>query len=160
MLVLTQGRLPIGSAKPTPLNPDALNDYQNLGVKMAGPAANLLFGLLAFGSLLLLAPIIEHKAMTYNLLYGLIFVNALLVLLNLLPLPGGDGAELVRFVLPQPLKNWWDLACRYGLGFVIMIALMAGLYFQYIDIQPFYELFDHLQYAVQDAFLWVRIRSL
>ncbi len=156
LLAMTRGQWIIGGAKPTPVNEARLSSVQSLLVTMAGPASNVLFGGVAFALLLVLAPYVAFGSLPYLLLTTTIYINALLVLFNMLPIPGLDGAELVRFVLPQPLKRAWEAMGRYGFGMVIMIALMVAIWYHYLDISAFINLLDAVNTFVQDTFLSIK----
>lgn len=117
-----------GWAKPVPIT------YQNLRrpkldmawVAAAGPLSNLLMAILwalvaRLG--LLLSGVSAELGMflIYSGVAGM-FVNTLLMVLNLLPLPPLDGGRVVSALLPGPLSWRYDKLEAYGL--MILVALL------------------------------------
>jgi Zn-dependent protease len=117
--------LMFGWAKPVPIT------WQNLGnpkrdmvlVAAAGPLANLL---MAF----LWAIIIRLGIMLGDIGIALIFmgtvgifINTLLMALNLLPLPPLDGGRVLAGLLPGPLA--WKFSRIEPYGFLILIGLLV-----------------------------------
>jgi Zn-dependent protease len=125
LLMLMQTGFIFGWAKPVPIT------WQNLGrpkrdmalVAAAGPAANLGMGiawaLLIRGGLLL-------GEVGYALIYmGVagIFINTILMILNLLPLPPLDGGRVMTGLLPGPWA--YKLSRVEPYGFLILIVLLV-----------------------------------
>ncbi|MGD2055641.1 MAG: site-2 protease family protein [Gammaproteobacteria bacterium] len=125
LLMLMQTGFIFGWAKPVPIT------WQNLGhpkrdmalVAAAGPAANLAMGiawaLLIRGGLLL-------GEVGYALIYmGVagIFINTILMILNLLPLPPLDGGRVMTGLLPGPWA--YKLSRVEPYGFLILIVLLV-----------------------------------
>lgn len=115
-----------GWAKPVPVDFGRMRKPKQdmLWVAAAGPAANLLMAL-GWAALLKLALAIPDNAYSLPLAEMAragINVNAVLMLLNLLPLPPLDGGRIVVSLLP------WQLAVRFAqverFGFVILLALL------------------------------------
>lgn len=133
-LLLLTGR-PIGWAKPVPITWENLRHPKRdmAIVAFAGPLANLLmvFGwaLIAKMAMVLSAEwpwvAVPLKAMGD---VG-IFINAVLMVLNLLPIPPLDGGRIAVGLLPGPLA--WQLSRVEPFGFFILIAL---LYLQILDV--------------------------
>ena len=124
-LMLMLSGLMFGWAKPVPIT------WQNLGnpkrdmvlVAAAGPLANLL---MAF----LWAIIIRLGIMLGDIGIALIFmgtvgifINTLLMALNLLPLPPLDGGRVLAGLLPGPLA--WKFSRIEPYGFLILIGLLV-----------------------------------
>ena len=102
LLVLTHSPFLIGYAKPVPYNPYNLRGfYGEALVAFAGPATNialaLLFGLTIrfFGALFTPALIGAFAVVVY--------INILLALFNLMPLPPLDGSKVLSALLPPRL---------------------------------------------------------
>lgn len=127
LLLMFSGFL-FGWAKPVPIT------YQNLRrpkldmawVAVAGPLSNLLMGI--FWALVArtgnaLGGVSEDMALflVYAGVAGM-FVNTLLMVLNLLPLPPLDGGRVVSALLPGRLAWRYDKLEPYGL--IILIALL------------------------------------
>ncbi|MBI2005056.1 site-2 protease family protein [Patescibacteria group bacterium] len=102
LLALTHSPFLIGYAKPVPYNPYNLRGfYGEALVAFAGPATNialaLLFGLTIrfFGALLSPALVSAFAVVVY--------INILLALFNLVPLPPLDGSKVLSAILPTRL---------------------------------------------------------
>ena len=124
-LMLMLSGLMFGWAKPVPIT------WQNLGnpkrdmvlVALAGPLANLLMAVLwalviRLGIMLgdIGVPLIFMGAVG-------IFINTLLMALNLLPLPPLDGGRVMTGLLPGPLA--WKFSRIEPYGFLILIGLLV-----------------------------------
>lgn len=106
-----------GWAKPVPIAALLLKPRDMVLIALAGPAANLAMAL-AWGCLLALDPPPSTALMA---LVG-VKVNLLLALLNLLPIPPLDGAQVVAWAFPRARIE------RFApLGFaVVVLAVAAG----------------------------------
>jgi Zn-dependent protease len=129
MLLLPGGFL-FGWAKPVPINFGALRNPKRdmLFVAAAGPAANLL--MIIIWAILAKISILMGDA-SYALPLRLmssagIFVNAILMVFNLLPLPPLDGGRVAVSLLPSPYANMLARIEPYGL-IVIALLLFSGV---------------------------------
>lgn len=123
--VLGGGFILFGWAKPVPVNFGALRKPKNdmLWVAAAGPAANLLMAI--FWALVIKLGLALGDNYTQPLaLMGAagIFINAVLMALNLLPLPPLDGGRIAVSLLPPRLAYQFEKIEPYG--FYILLALM------------------------------------
>lgn len=95
LYLATQGRFIIGWAKPVPYNPENLKDprWGAALIAAAGPISNLLiafvFGLLWRGGFHL------------TLMLNIIFINLLLSIFNIVPIPPLDGSKILYALLPR-----------------------------------------------------------
>ena len=111
-----------GWAKPVPINFRALRSQKSgmIWVAIAGPGANFL---MAIGWLIL--AIISLKLELF-ILYSMarvgIFLNILLAVFNLLPIPPLDGSRVISALLPGPLAYKYGQFEQYG--FLILLGLM------------------------------------
>ena len=120
----------IGWAKPVPYNPHNFKiKNQDLGaaiVGAAGPAANitvaLIFGFLlriitgwhsAFGAAAL--PLAEIMSV-------IVFVNLILAVFNLVPIPPLDGSKVLFYFLPRSLLNLKFFLEHYG--FIVLLLFV------------------------------------
>lgn len=135
ILLLSGFGIIFGGAKPVPVNIHQLRhprrDWALVGA--AGPVSNLLIGLLLCG---LLAVLIEFAGFTRvsigtKVLSIGIFVNVLLAVFNLIPIPPLDGSRVVQYFLaPRGLEAYRRIE-QFGL------LIILGLFFL---VPPFQDL--------------------
>jgi Zn-dependent protease len=124
MLFMGTGIL-FGWAKPVPVNFSALRNPKKdmLWVALAGPAANL-FMALFWGAMYKVAFMFPGSYFAEPLLgmadFG-VTINAVLMVLNLLPLPPLDGGRIAISLLPH--RQAYQLAKVEPYGIVILILL-------------------------------------
>lgn len=125
MLLLLQAGFIFGYAKPVPINWKNLRQPKRdmALVAVAGPIANLL---MAVGWALLLRLGVSlgdnGLALVYMGVAG-ITINAILMILNLLPLPPLDGGRVLTGLLPGPMAYKFSRIEPYG--FFILIGLLV-----------------------------------
>lgn len=129
ILVLTGASFFIGWAKPVPYNPYNLRN-QRWGEAMvagAGPLVNI-FLALVFGVILRFADSFNLSQMTFQLLAAVVYINILLALFNLIPIPPLDGSKLLKSVLPWraaiAYQKFEGAMLRYGFVAVILFLLI------------------------------------
>lgn len=114
-----------GWAKPVPITWSRLRNPKRdiLWVALAGPASNLLMGILWVLALRLVVTLGAdiHDFWGKMAIAG-VQVNLVLMALNLVPLPPLDGGRIVYSLLPQPYANHYARIEPYGM--VILIVLM------------------------------------
>ncbi len=115
-----------GAAKPVPVNFAALRNPKRdmIWVAAAGPLANLAMMVLwaILGRIVISMPAsgpVEFMALVAQ---AGIFVNALLMVFNLFPLPPLDGGRILTGLLPGPLAYKFSRIEPYGM--LILIALL------------------------------------
>lgn len=129
LLILLKAGFLFGWAKPVPVTWENLRRPKRdmVLVACAGPAANFLMALL-WGLIAKIGFAIDQAfpwSGTPMQLMGImgIFVNALLMVFNLLPLPPLDGGRVAVGLLPG---RWgWGLSRVEPFGFFILIGLMV-----------------------------------
>jgi len=125
LLTLFVGGILFGWAKPVPVNFSALRHPKQdmLWVALAGPASNLAMALL-WGALMKLALINPNNYFAQPLM-GMaqigVTINAVLMVLNLLPLPPLDGGRIAMSLLPH--RQAYKLAKVEPYGMVILILM-------------------------------------
>jgi Zn-dependent protease len=150
----------LGWAKPTPVDPRNFRNpvLDDILTSVAGPVSNFI---VATGALLLLGAISissasGHAAITdllvggniggsnsalafaATLLFELMFINIVLAVFNLIPVPPLDGSHVVRHFLSEPVRNLYD---RIGIfGLLALVYLGGGLLSSLI--RPFVRFYD------------------
>jgi Zn-dependent protease len=125
MLLLLQTGFIFGYAKPVPINWKKLRQPKRdmALVAVAGPVANLLMAV-GWALLLRLGLLLGDNgdALVYMGVAG-ITINAILMVLNLLPLPPLDGGRVLTGLLPGPWAYRFSRIEPYG--FFILIGLLV-----------------------------------
>jgi len=123
------GRGVIGYARPTPVDPRNFKNprLDGLLVALAGPISNLLLGL-AFA--LIAIPVVRQLGPEHalsRLLLIAVSINALLTIVNLLPVPPFDGSAMVDAIVRGSAARAWAMLRPYGILFVLAIWFIPGL---------------------------------
>ncbi|MDO8589782.1 MAG: site-2 protease family protein [bacterium] len=118
-----------GWAKPVPYNPYNLRPgrWSEAAVAAAGPVSNLLLALI-FG-LLLRVGISDDPAFV-KITAMIVFINILLAIFNLVPIPPLDGSKLLFAVFPNKLFQIRGFFERYGL---VLILFFIFFLWQFIS---------------------------
>ncbi len=171
LISLVYGGFLVGWAKPTPVTARNFKNYKrdDILVTLAGPASNLLSATIA----LILLIIIKHvspagetsiaTAMAIAMhipgvateglpalfpialfLYLVIFINLLLFVFNLIPLPPLDGSHILRHFLPYKVAQLYD---RMGMFALLILFLLGGRFISAL-FYPIYGFFNHLLFTV------------
>lgn len=107
LLVLMKSPFLIGYAKPVPYNPYNLRGRFGEGlVAFAGPGTNILLALI-FGLLVRFAAPQLGPDMTAAFIM-ISYINLLLALFNLIPVPPLDGSKVLASILPGKLGRVYD----------------------------------------------------
>jgi len=123
MLLATGGQGPIfGWAKPVPINPYNFRDqkYGSAKVAAAGPAANFAVALF-FGLALRFFPAISAVSGLHLMFSYVVYINLLLGIFNLLPIPPLDGSHILFTFLPQGLENLKIILRQFGLFILLFV---------------------------------------
>lgn len=127
-ILLVMGGFIFGWAKPVPVS------FQNLRkpkadmawVALAGPMANLVMAVIwalvaKIGLFVAQSGSAIGEPMMFMGVAG-VLINAMLMMLNLLPLPPLDGGRVLVSVLPGPIS--WRVSRLEPYGFIILLALL------------------------------------
>jgi Zn-dependent protease len=139
----------IGWAKPVPVNPMHLKDpsRDHIYISLAGPASNLIVCACALIALLFMKwfvigakVMIEEMAIRMQvtgsdsilapivvILFWLMFINLLLAIFNLLPIPPLDGHWIVAGLLPPGLSESFQRIGAYGI-FILYGLMFLGIF--------------------------------
>jgi Zn-dependent protease len=172
LISLVYGGMLIGWAKPTPVTARNFKNYKrdDILVTLAGPASNLLSATIALILLILIKHLIPGgitaiaTAMalasripgisTENLpslfpvallLYYVIFINLLLFIFNLIPIPPLDGSHVLRHFLPYKALQVYD---RIGMIGLFLIFLVGGSFIFRVFFYPLLGGFNHVLFTL------------
>jgi Zn-dependent protease len=115
-----------GWGKPTPVVPSKLRGgvLGPVAVAFAGPASNLL--IVAFCALLNALPAFQDGYLRIIVL-ALAFVNALLFVFNLIPIPPLDGAKVIFPFLPRSMSGFVAFMNQHGPSILLVLVLLTFL---------------------------------
>ncbi len=128
-LVLMKSPFLIGWAKPVPINPYNFKDqkYGSAKVALAGPGSNLAVALF-FGLALRFFPEIAATPGLALILSYIVFINILLAVFNLLPIPPLDGSHILFTFLPPGFENLKIFLSQFGIFILIFFVFFLFRY--------------------------------
>lgn len=128
-----------GGAKPVPVDPFNLRDGRKdmALVSLAGPLTNLTLALIGALFINLLFPgyslqeyfytlqngVLEPLGIFSYILFSIVYLNLLLAIFNLLPIPPLDGSKIFSLLLPEKEANAYLSLGTYGM-FILFFLLM------------------------------------
>ncbi len=133
LLIISKAGFVIGWARPVPYNPNNLRNGRkgNIMVSAAGILANLIIAIL-FGLLIRYAtffgiPVYNSDPLLINPFYKIsiiiVFVNLVLALFNVIPIPPLDGSKILFSFLPFRLRYVENFLERWGM-FVLLFFII------------------------------------
>lgn len=136
MLIVFKSPVVFGYAKPVPVNFRNLRDYRrdSVLVSLAGVSANLLLALvcgltarvLLEMRFLWVSPMLRGFVLDFFLILAFsVFINAILAIFNLIPIPPLDGSRVVSMVLPARYASAFAQIERYGM-LILFFLLFTG----------------------------------
>ena len=137
-----------GWAKPVPYNPYNLRPgrWPEAAVALAGPASNFI---LAIGfAILVRVGVVQNWSPAFIHITALIvFVNLLLGIFNLMPIPPLDGSRLLFALFPDKVYRYRNFFERYGLILVIFF-----IFFVWQLVSPLVDIAFHALTGASVAF--------
>jgi Zn-dependent protease len=123
MMLLIAG---FGWGRPTPVMPSKLRGgvFGPVTVAFAGPASNLL--IVALCAVLYALPTFDEGYVVI-IVGAVAFVNALLFVFNLIPIPPLDGAKVIFPFLPRSMGGFVDFMNQNGPTILLVLVLLTFL---------------------------------
>jgi Zn-dependent protease len=117
-----------GGAKPVPINSYNFRDRRKgmMISGVAGPLTNLAIVLLFAGvhRLLLLGEAYVSDLFLF-IAFKVGYLNLILVIFNMLPVPPLDGSRVVSYLLPRHAREAYDSLERFGILMVFIIVILS-----------------------------------
>ena len=137
VLLLSSSGFIFGWAKPVPINFNALRNGKNgmIWVALAGPGANIVMAVCWL--FVMIIAINMNIAVLIEMGRIGIFVNCVLAVFNLLPIPPLDGSRVISALLPNRLAYQYNQLEQYGLYILLGLMFLGG--FNYL-VKPWVEL--------------------
>ncbi|PCJ33780.1 MAG: site-2 protease family protein [Alphaproteobacteria bacterium] len=159
LMLLMSGGFLFGYAKPVPINFNNLNNPRRdmVLVALAGPAANIILVICA--ALLLhvvgFLPNVAGVWLVENIKYA-IFINALLAVFNMLPIPPLDGGRVAVGLLPDIIARPLSRVEPYGMFIIIGLFLLPMLGRQIgLDLNILWAVLMPVIDLVQQLAVWI-----
>ncbi len=137
LYIISSGNFVFGWAKPVPYNPYNLKwpKWGPAVVGAAGPLSNLAVAVV-FG--IILHFVFTGTTTAFSLILSfIVYINILLAVFNLIPIPPLDGSKILFALLPPGAESFQQILERYG--FIILIFF---IFFGFSLISPLiYSLF-------------------
>lgn len=150
LLLVSRGSWIFGYAKPVPVNPFYLRKPRRdmLLVSLSGPLTNLVLGFL-FGLLGLLVRLVSVGSLVgfLEFFYYAAYINVILGIFNLIPIPPLDGSHIVEYFLSPSASEHYQAIAPYGFILILaFLALFGGVFFRVLN--PIFGAIYHLIYGV------------
>lgn len=142
LLIISSSPFVFGWAKPVPVRFGRLRNPKRdmVWVAAAGPAVNLFLALLSARLMYLIPELPDQTGeWAFDTLKNSLFLNVILFVFNLIPVPPLDGGRIAVGLLPMPLAQRLAKLEKYGMFLIIGILMILPLLGSLIGvpIQPF-----------------------
>jgi len=138
--LLATGRVFIAWAKPVPVNPLNFSNFKrdDILVSVVGPLSNIfmtLFCAILFIILQNLTPLIlsvnyevlsDVWSFLAKMFLGGVYLNIVLAVFNMLPIPPLDGSHLVASILPNQIGDQYRNIGFFGIFIIILLMRVEG----------------------------------
>ncbi len=138
LIAMTSGGM-FGWAKPVPVDGRYFRNHRwgHFFVSGAGPAANLLLGFFCIIGLRIYETHFSASVAPGHFFYPLVdlvgamaYINAILAIFNLIPLPPLDGGTVFGALLPRRMgERYEEFVAPYGMWILFALMLTGGLSF-------------------------------
>lgn len=147
LYILSNGTFAFGGAKPVPINPyNFRNPDRGMMISsLAGPFSNLILAFIGFalfiGSVTFLKPIAGSLIIIF---WPLVYINVMLAIFNLIPIPPLDGSRILRYFLPWDMKQGLDNIEPFGFIIIMVMLSVGGFGFLNIILNKLQFLLIHI----------------
>ncbi len=143
LLILSRGTFAIGYAKPVPINPNHFKNPKKdiKWVGLSGPLANIFLALV-------LIILIKINFPFRNILILGAFLNLILAIFNLVPIPPLDGSRIVTSFLPKNITRAYLSIEPYGFFIVIFLVFIGFFHWFILPIVNFVFSFFNISIAL------------
>jgi Zn-dependent protease len=127
LLIISNAGFIVGWAKPVPYNPYNLN-HRRLGefcVSIAGVVVNFIIALF-FSLVIRFGPEMGLSQSALDLSAYIVWINLVLMIFNLMPIPPLDGSKILLSVLPYRYEHIARSFERYGIFALIIFIIFFG----------------------------------
>jgi len=140
MAKLTGGGIIFGWAKPVPINPYNFRDqrYGSAKVALAGPGSNLALALV-FGLTMRFFPAVSTIPGLDLMFSYIVYINILLAVFNLLPVPPLDGSHILFTFLPPGMENLKIFLSQFGI-FILLFIIFFFFHWLFLIINWIFSL--------------------
>jgi Zn-dependent protease len=154
IMFLTAGTPLFGWAKPTPYNPANFRRDRSMAaghmlVAGAGPLSNLVLALLFTGALFIAfraGLVHSNQDPAMKLLGAGVYINVLLAIFNLVPLPPLDGSKVAAWGLPRNLADAYVRVVEpYG-SWILLLLFASGILWSVLA--PFIHVITAILYSM------------
>jgi len=131
LLALSGGTV-FGWAKPVPVVPGNFRrpEAHMAITALAGPASNIALAIIA-GRVVF--PVVDGNLTMARVTLGVVVLNSVLAVFNLLPIPPLDGSRLLPLILPPEGKRLYSRVEPYGFIILIVLLLAVDGFFRFLS---------------------------
>lgn len=118
-----------GWGKPVPVNPYNLKwkRWGNALVSLAGPLSNFISVVIFSGLVFVLAQFVSAGNLAFEFLFYLIFINLILGIFNLIPIPPLDGSKVLFALLPAHFDQFKRQFTVYGPWVLLLLIFLDNI---------------------------------
>lgn len=129
LLIFSGSPIVFGWAKPVPINPSYFENPRRgmMYVGVSGPASNLLMA--AAAGALHRTGLLQPVPLLGNFLLQLVFINIVLAIFNLIPIPPLDGSRVAAALIPPHMQHTYATLERYGILILFVVLIFFNRLF-------------------------------